>query len=56
MHKDYIIVQYKLEMSNFKTEKTEADRYEALGALYRLANLAVQLYGFEFADSLRMEV
>ena len=52
MHKDYIISQYKLEMSNFKTAKTEADRYEALGALHRLTNLAAQLYGFEFADSL----
>ena len=53
MHKDYIISQYKLEMSNFKAAKTEADRYEALGALHRLTNLAAQLYGFEFADSLK---
>ena len=53
MYKNYIISQYKLAMSDYKLAMTEADRYEALGALHRLTNLAAQLYGFEFADSLR---
>ena len=52
MHKDYIISQYKLEMSNFKTAKTEDAKNRALVTMHRLTNLAAQLYGFEFADSL----
>ena len=53
MHKDYIISQYKLAMSDYKLAMTEDAKNEALGALHRLTNLAAQLYGFEFADSLK---
>ena len=53
MHKDYIISQYKLAMSNFKTAKTEDAKNRALVTMHRLTNLSAQLYGFEFADSLR---
>ena len=53
MYKDYIISQYKLEMSNFKTAMTEDAKNGALVTMHRLTNLAAQLYGFEFADSLR---
>ena len=53
MHKDYIISQYNLLMSNFKTAKTEDAKNRALVTMHRLTNLAAQLYGFEFADSLR---
>ena len=53
MYKDYIISQYKLEMSNFKTAKTEDAKNRALVTMHRLTNLAAQLYGFEFADSLK---
>ena len=46
MYKDYIISQYKLAM-------TEDAKNGALVTMHRLTNLAAQLYGFEFADSLK---
>ena len=53
MYKDYIISQYKLEMLDYKLAKTEDANNRALVTMHRLTNLAAQLYGFEFADSIK---
>ena len=53
MHKDYIISQYKLAMLDYKFAMTEDAKNRALVTMHRLTNLAAQLYGFEFSDSLR---
>ena len=53
MHKDYIISQYKLAMSDYNLAMTEDAKNGTLATMHRLTNLAAQLYGFEFADSLR---
>ena len=48
-----IISQYKLAMSDYKLAVTEDTKNGALVTMHRLTNLAAQLYGFEFADSLK---
>ena len=53
MYKDYIISQYKLAMLDYKLAMTEDVKNGALVTMHTLTNLAAQLYGFEFADSLR---
>ena len=53
MHKDYIISQYKLKMLDYNLVMTDDAKNRARMTMHRLTNLAAQLYGFEFADSLR---
>ena len=52
MTKDYILQQAKLATGDYKLARTAEERQEALSTMHRLTDLAAQLYGFEFADSL----
>ena len=53
MSKKYILDRYKIAMQDFRLARNEDDQWEARKDMARLEALASQLYGFEFADSLR---
>ena len=51
--KDYIKSQYQQAMSDLRLSRNDDERCKSLGELSRLTNLASEMYGFDFADSLR---
>lgn len=54
MSKEYIEEQYKLAVSDFKTAKNEDEQWSARKAMAKLEQIAVQMFGFEYADSLHV--
>ena len=56
MHKQYIEEQYRLAYLDFKTAKDEDEQWDARRRMHRLMNLAAEMYGFDFADSLNSPV
>ena len=52
MDKKYIEEQYHLAMLDFITAKNEDEQWEARKTMARLEQIAMQEYGFEYADEL----
>ncbi len=52
MEQSYIEQQYHLAVLDFKTAKTQDEKWEARMTLSRLEELAAIKYGFEYADKL----
>ena len=52
MDKKYIEEQYHLAMLDFRTAKNEDEQWEARKTMARLEQIAMQEYGFEYADLL----
>lgn len=52
MSKEYIEEQYKLAILDFKTAKNEDEQWNARKTMARLEQIAMQEYGFEYADFL----
>ena len=50
--KKYIIEQFKIAKSDYILSRSEEQRFSALRDLWKLKILAVEKFGFEFADSL----
>lgn len=51
--KKYIEEQYHLAVLDFKTAKNEDEQWQARKTMARLEQIAMQEYGFEYADSLK---
>lgn len=51
-HKQYIEEQYRLAYLDYKTAKNEDEKQDALRRMHRLVNLAAEMYGFDYADTL----
>ena len=56
MDKKYIKQQYHLAMLDFITAKNEDERWEARKTMARLEQIAMQEYGFEYADELSQKL
>ena len=52
MDKLYIEREYKQAVSDFKCSHTEDEQWKCRATMARLQNIAMQLFGFEYADSL----
>lgn len=52
MTKEYIEEQYKLAILDFKTARNEDEQWNARKTMARLEQIAMQEYGFEYADFL----
>lgn len=52
MDKKYIEDQYHLAVLDFKTAKNENEQWEARKTMARLEQIAMQEYGFAYADQL----
>ena len=53
MYKRYIEEQYRSTWLDFETAKSGDEQWDARRRLHKLVNLAAQMYGFDYADSLR---
>ena len=56
MDKKYIEEQYHLAMLDFFTAKNEDEQWEARKTMARLEQIAMQEYGFEYADELSQKL
>ena len=52
MDKLYIEREYRQAVSDFKCAHTEDEQWMCRSTMARLQNIAMQLFGFEYADSL----
>ncbi|WP_033125273.1 hypothetical protein [Eubacterium sp. ER2] len=52
MNKKYIEDQYHLALLDFKTAQNEGEQWEARKTMARLERIAMQEYGFAYADQL----
>lgn len=52
MDKLYIEREYQQAVSDFKCSHTEDEQWKCRATMARLQNIAMQLFGFEYADSL----
>lgn len=52
MSKQYIEEQYRLAYLDFEIAKNENEKWDALRRMHRLVNLAAEMYGFDYADTL----
>lgn len=52
MNKKYIEDQYHLAVLDFKTARNENEQWEARKTMARLEQIAMQEYGFAYADQL----
>lgn len=52
MDKAYIEREYKQAISDFKCSHNEDEQWNCRTTMAKLENIAMQLYGFEYADSL----
>lgn len=52
MTKNYLIEQYAIALSDFRIADSDEDAWSARKSMAKLETLAMQEYGFEFADSL----
>lgn len=52
MDKAYIEREYKQAISDFKCSHNEDEQWSCRTTMARLENIAMQLHGFEYADSL----
>ena len=52
MDKKYIEKQYHLAVLDFKTSRNESEQWEARKNMARLEQIAMQEYGFAYADKL----
>lgn len=52
MDKKYIITQYKLAISDFRIATTDEQKWNARKEMANWERTAMELYGFDFADSL----
>lgn len=50
--KDYIEREYRQAILEFKTAKTEEERWEFRKTMARLEQIAMQDHGFDYADQL----
>lgn len=55
MDKKYIEEQYHLAMLDFFTAKNEDEQWEARKTMARLEQIAMQEYGFNYADELNQK-
>lgn len=53
LDKDYLEREYKTAILDFKTAKTEDEQWSARRNMARLEALASEMYGFDYADSLK---
>lgn len=53
IEKSYIEREYRLAFLEFKTAKNEDEQWNARKAMARLEQIAMQEYGFEYADQLK---
>lgn len=53
MDKDFIEKQYKLAYLCYKTAKSEDEQWEERRNMARLEAIAMQEFGFEYADTLK---
>ena len=53
MDKSYIESQYRLAWLDFKTAHNEDEQWDARKRMAKLEALASELYGFDYADSLK---
>ena len=54
-HRQYLQEQYALAMLDFKCAADEDEQWTARKAMAKIERTAAELYGFNFADSLRNE-
>lgn len=54
MDKNYIEEQYRLAVLDYKTAKNEDEQWNARKTMARLEQIAMQEFGFEYADSLHI--
>ena len=52
MTKKYIMEQYAISLSDYRIADSDEDAWRARKSMAKLETLAMQEYGFEFADSL----
>jgi len=52
MIKEYLEIEYKKAILDFKCSRTEDDQWNARKELAKLERLASEKYGFEYADEL----
>ena len=50
--KDYIEREYRLAFLEFKTAKNEEEQWNARKTMAKLEQIAMQEFGFEYADQL----
>lgn len=55
MDKKYIEEQYHLAVLDFKVAKNEEERHTARKAMMKLEQIAMQEYGFAYADELHLK-
>ena len=53
LDKDYLEREYRSAILDFKTAKTEDEQWSARRNMARLEALASEMYGFDYADSLK---
>lgn len=52
LSKEYLINTYRQEVLEFRTASNENEQWNARKAMAKLENIAMQQYGYEFADKL----
>ena len=52
LSKDYLINNYKQEILEFKCACNEDEQWQARQAMAKIENIAMTMYGFDFADEL----
>ena len=55
MSKEYLRESFRLAFSDYQLAADQESREKALATMAHLTGVASDLYGFEFADSLREE-
>lgn len=48
----YLDEQYKIAMLDYKTAHTEQEQWDARMRMAKVERMAMELYGFDFADQL----
>lgn len=55
-HREYLREQYRLAMLDFKCAANEDEQWAARKAMAKVERTAAELYGFDFADSLKNDI
>ena len=54
--KSYIEHEYKLAVMDFKLAKNEDEQWDARRTMAKLEQIAMQEFGFDYADQLHIEI
>ena len=53
MDKNYIEKQYRLAVLQFRTARSEDEQWQARRSMAKLEAVASEIFGFDYADSLK---